>query len=421
MTDFKLTQKQIEQVNLMASDAKHIMSYGGSRSGKTFGIVRANVIRACKEKSRHVVLRQTFNSIKTSVVLDTLPKVMRLSFPDLKYDYNKTDNYAILANGSEIWFAGLDDDKRVEKILGKEFSTLTFNECSQIPYASVQVALSRLAEKNNLKKKVYYDMNPPNKAHWAYALFEQGLNPVDNEPLKNPNDYRSILMNPIDNIQNIDSEYLALLESMPERERNRFLLGMYADDSDGQVYYAFNPEKHVKEFDVPAHGTLYIASDFNVSPTTSVVFKYINGVFMFFDEIYLEVGDTYKLAAALKAKGYIGTLIPDSTGGNRRTSGISDHEILRQSGQKIPSVFNPAIVDRINNMNRLLDADRMIFHARMKKTRNDLTKVVYRNGVPDQTGANKMLTHLSDCCGYGAWHLDKIGIKMNPIAVSKYM
>lgn len=30
MTDFQLTQKQKEQVSLMASDAKHIMSYGGS-------------------------------------------------------------------------------------------------------------------------------------------------------------------------------------------------------------------------------------------------------------------------------------------------------------------------------------------------------------------------------------------------------
>ncbi len=346
---------------------------------------------------------------------------MRMSFPHLKYEYNKTDNYAVLANGSEIWFAGLDDDKRVEKILGKEFSTLTFNECSQIPYSSIQIALSRLAEKNSLKKKVYYDMNPPNKSHWAYSLFELGLNPVDNEPIKNKSDYASILMNPIDNIQNIDSDYLTLLESMPERERNRFLLGLYSDDSDGQVYYAYSEEKHVKEFDTPQHGTIYIGSDFNVAPTTSVIFKYINGVFMVYDEIYLDVGDTYKLAAALKAKGYIGTLIPDSTGGNRRTSGISDHEILKQSGQTIPSVYNPAVIDRVNNVNRLLDANRILIHPRCKKLRNDLTKVVYRNGQPDQTGANKMLTHMSDCLGYGAWHLDKIGIKISPASASKYM
>jgi hypothetical protein len=33
--------------------------------------------------------------------------------------------------GSELWFGGLDDKQRVEKILGNEYiQTSSFNECS---------------------------------------------------------------------------------------------------------------------------------------------------------------------------------------------------------------------------------------------------------------------------------------------------
>ncbi|GAF94269.1 unnamed protein product, partial [marine sediment metagenome] len=153
MSIFSKTKIQYAAIRLLASPAKFIMLYGGSRSGKTFIIVFAIIIRACKVKSRHVMLRQTFNSIKTSIWLDTLIKVLNIAFPDLAYQMNKTDYYITLPNGSEIWIAGLDDDRRVEKILGKEFSTIFFNECSQLSYSSVQVALTRLAEKNELKKK----------------------------------------------------------------------------------------------------------------------------------------------------------------------------------------------------------------------------------------------------------------------------
>ena len=94
MSEFKLTEKQCEAVKLLSSPARHIMLFGGSRSGKTFLAVRALIIRASKEKSRHVILRLNFNHIKTSIWLDTLPKVLKISFPDLTVEWNKTDYYS---------------------------------------------------------------------------------------------------------------------------------------------------------------------------------------------------------------------------------------------------------------------------------------------------------------------------------------
>lgn len=121
MASFSLTAKQVEANDTLGS-ARHVMLFGGSRSGKTFLIVRAIVVRALKAPgSRHAVLRFRFNAVKASVVYDTFPKVMELCFPGVKYDLNKTDWFASLSNGSEIWFGGLDDKERTEKILGQEY------------------------------------------------------------------------------------------------------------------------------------------------------------------------------------------------------------------------------------------------------------------------------------------------------------
>ena len=407
MSEFKLTEKQCEAVKLLSSQARHIMLFGGSRSGKTFLAVRALIIRASKEKSRHVILRLNFNHIKTSIWLDTLPKVLKISFPDLTVEWNKTDYYITLPNGSEVWVGGLDDEKRVEKILGKEYSTMYFNECSQIPYKSIQIALTRLAEKNNLKKKAYYDQNPPGKKHWSYWLFEKKLDPVDNIPVE-PSRYASILMNPKDNIDNIDPEYITeILDNLPEAQKKRFRDGEFSVDDDGAAYYAFDRDKIVKEIDKSYQvGQRCIGMDFNVQPMTAVVGHYVNKKFYVMSEAFLENSDTFKMSTHLIKNGHRGANIyPDSTGSNRKTSGISDHQILEKDGFKIQFTRNPLVVDRVNNLNRLLREERIIIDPSCRKLINDLEKVSWKDGALDQK-TDKMVTHISDALGYWCWALD---------------
>jgi PBSX family phage terminase large subunit len=414
MTEFKKTTKQVEAIKLLGSKAKDIMLFGGSRSGKTFILIYAIIVRACKVKSRHCILRFKFNHAKRSIWLDTLPKVISIAFPNLgvtSKSYNKSDYYLTLPNGSEIWVGGLDDKERVEKILGNEYSTVYFNESSQINYSSIQTAKTRLAEKNDLVKRALYDCNPPSKRHWAYWLFVKKVNPVESEPIKNPDRYNSLLMNPKDNLENIDDEYLELLEAMPEKERNRFLLGLFSDADDGLAYYAFDPEKHVKET-YQTHGTLFLGFDFNVMPMTAVVFQIIDDTVMVHDEAFLENSDTYKMADYLIKKNYIGDVIPDSTGRNRKTSGKSDHEILRESGFNVLPTHNPFVTDRVNNVNRLFTNNQIIINPKCKKLINDLNKVSWKDNKLDQK-TDPMLTHISDALGYGCYKLMPL-IKRKP-------
>lgn len=383
------------------------MLYGGSRSGKTSIIIYSLIVRACKETSRHVVLRKNFNAVKRSIFLDTFPKIKRMAFSELSLQVNKSDYYIKFPNESEIWFGGLDDGEKSDKILGNEYSSIFFSECSQIDYESITVAKSRLAEKNGLRKKAYYDMNPPKKSHWSYWLFERGLNPIDETPLSNSGDYASMLMNPQDNIENIDENYIRLLEAMPEDQKRRFLLGEFSDESDGQVYYAFRRDEHVSEDLKLLPGSIFIGMDFNVHPMTAVIGQVQDGRLVVLDERYLENSDTYKMCDSLKSDArYVGaTVVPDSTGRNRKTSGQSDFKILTDAGFTIPSVFNPFVGDRVNNVNRLLSDGKVLIHPRCKKLINDLEKVSWKNNQLDQSGANKMLTHISDALGYALWHL----------------
>ena len=57
--------------------------------------------------------------------------VMEIAFPEVPWKLNKSDWFVTLNPGtdheSEVWFGGLDDKERTEKILGMEFATIFTN------------------------------------------------------------------------------------------------------------------------------------------------------------------------------------------------------------------------------------------------------------------------------------------------------
>ena len=269
----KLTDKQQAAQEVLAGDATHCMLFGGSRSGKTFLLVRNVCMRALKApKSRHAILRFRFNAIKGSVVFDTFPKVMELAFPGVTYKISKTDWFAEFENGSQIWFAGLDDKERAEKILGMEFATIYLNECSQIPQSSRDIAVTRLAQQVNqvidgkpavpLKPRMYYDCNPPSKVHWVYRLFVEKRDPETKVGLAKPSDYVSFQINPHDNADNVSAGYLETLNSLSARLQRRFKKGEFADATPNALFKEEDIDKwRVLDGDLPDFVRVVVAVD----------------------------------------------------------------------------------------------------------------------------------------------------------------
>jgi hypothetical protein len=233
-----LSPKQVAADNTLGHDGRYSCLVGGTRSGKTFLVIRSIVTRAlAAPNGRHVILRFRGNAAKRSIALDTLPTVMRKCFPGVKYEEHKQDGYFSFENGSEIWIGGLDDKERVDKILGLEFVTIFLNEASEIPYSSALIAWTRLAQVvPGLRQRGYVDLNPTGRGHWTNILFGDKKDPMSGDALVDPKNYERAFLNPVDNAHNLAKEFLKSLETLPAKQKRRFFEGVYVDEVEGAFW-----------------------------------------------------------------------------------------------------------------------------------------------------------------------------------------
>ena len=235
------TFRQRLALGLFKSPAIHTLLYGGSRSGKTSIIVEALIYRALNYPgSRHLAARLRYSHARTTLWHETLlPALKRI--PSKLYTISKRDSLISFTNDSEIWVGGLDDKERVEKLLGHEYSSIYLNEVSQIEYPTVEVARTRLAQSiKGLINKAYYDENPPSPLHWTHKEFIERIEPKSENPLRSPDLFASLLMNPVDNKEHIPEGYIEnILENLPEAARRRFLLGEWVKQ-EGMILGKFN-------------------------------------------------------------------------------------------------------------------------------------------------------------------------------------
>ena len=244
---------------------RHTLLVGGSRSGKTTLLVHEIADRA--RRCRRLAPRHPAVPRQCGARLDRARHVAEGVSP-LASRRSRSSSTAPRATSrsrtsSEIWIGGLDDQERVEKILGKEYATIFLNECSQIPYSSVLVALTRLAQVvGGLTQAAYYDLNPTSKGHWTNVLFGEKRDPISRLPLDDPDDYARMFLNPRDNADNLSTDYLKSLERLPERQRKRFFEGVYIDDLDGALFsYEMIARTRVAEFAPARRRRVVVAVD----------------------------------------------------------------------------------------------------------------------------------------------------------------
>jgi hypothetical protein len=196
---------------------------------------------------------------------------MRVAYPGEPYEINKTDWYVSFANGSTLWLGGMDDGKRVDKCLGREYSSIFFNEASEMGYEGVTTFHSRLAEKSGMRPKCMYDQNPPTKSHWTYKLFHLGIDPTTKgEALKDfSKNYGCIQINPDCNASNLAPGYIeTTLAGLPERQRRRFLEGLYQDDVEDALWKQATIDFYrIQDEQLPELRTIVIGVDPSVRNT----------------------------------------------------------------------------------------------------------------------------------------------------------
>jgi hypothetical protein len=245
---FRLTSDQMAAVAMIADNemALQVLFSGGARSGKTLLALWIIVTRALLAPgSRHLICRDTFNSLKFSICFDTFPKLMQTAFPGVPFELSRTDWIARFPNGSSIYFLGLDTGDATERLLGLEATTIHLNEVSQIKKETRDLVLSRLAQKvivpstgRELELVCLNDLNPVGKGHWAYRLWIEKKDPDTKMKLTDAEAAKYVFMrlNPEGNRENLSPAFFDMMASASARHRKRFLDGEWADETPGQMF-----------------------------------------------------------------------------------------------------------------------------------------------------------------------------------------
>lgn len=160
--NFTLTPKQIEATKLHEK-YRHVLLYGGARSGKNFVCIHSIITRALETRSDHLVVGKSLKS-------DTLPRVIELRFPDMEYQMNLTDSRLDFKNGSTVWFRGLDIRGVTEGFAAEHFSTIMFPQCDRIKLHEANNITVRLKKQGGL---AMYTCRQRESRHWTYTAFDK--------------------------------------------------------------------------------------------------------------------------------------------------------------------------------------------------------------------------------------------------------
>jgi hypothetical protein len=233
--------------------AKHILLFGGSRSGKTTVLVMAIIYRAIRfAGSRHLICRYRAKDARSSVLRETLLPRLTDTVGSSGFSYLAHENMITLFNGSEIWIGGLGDREQADKILGHEYNTIYFNELSQLSYLAVTTAYSRLAMRTPGCRNLFlYDCNPGSPLHWAYKIFIRKQQFLSGDPLVKPELYASMVLNPEDNREHLPDDYISdVLDALPEKQKARFRDGSWVK-AEGVIYEQFDESMILKASEMP--------------------------------------------------------------------------------------------------------------------------------------------------------------------------
>jgi PBSX family phage terminase large subunit len=306
MTVFKPTMIQKQALTLVKGGAKHILLFGGSRSGKTTVLVMSVIYRALRfAGSRHLICRYRAKDARSSVLRETLLPWLTNTIGNGNYTYLAHENMVTLCNGSEIWIGGLGDREQADKILGHEYNTIYFNEISQLSYAAVTTAYSRLAMNvPGCRNLFLYDCNPGSPLHWAYKIFIHKKTFLTGEPLEKPELYTSMLLNPEDNREHLPADYISdILDALPERQRARFRDGAWVK-AEGVIYDKFDETMIIHPEDLPEYfDRLAAGQDFGLNITNVKIGIVDNRIYVLSD--YGSYNMTTKsFNAELEARGW---------------------------------------------------------------------------------------------------------------------
>jgi phage terminase large subunit len=392
--------------SLTRKEFLHIL-YGGSSSGKSYGIAQY-YLEAILDQDRNILaLRKVRNTVKNSLFALFVQIINKHNMNEL-YNINKTDQTITSITGYKIVCAGLDDPEKIKSITFDKgiVTDIWLEEATEFTEEDYNQLTLRLRGKSRKRKRIRMTFNPINKTHWIYKRFftQEHENVYIDKFTYNDNDF----------LENEDKERIEELKDLDSVYYEVYALGNW-----GVLGNLIFSNWKVQTFDDIENELqpLRYGLDFgfsNPAASIKVHYKANERILYIIDEIYEKGLTNDKLADLLKEKEFNGYIRCDSA----EPKSIRE---LRNHGVKSISVKKGK--DSIRHGINWLKQQSIIVHPRCQNIINELGMYKYKtdkdgNVLEEPVDANN---HAIDALRYATedlqTHYKTVGLSASQIGV----
>ena len=390
------------QAQVYQSPARFRVLVAGRRWGKTHKARTGIVARALKMGAgRYWYIAPTLKSAK-DIFWEDLKAAIDPSW--LAGKPNESELFVRLRGGQEIRLHGAEDP---DSLRGRALRYVVLDEYADMkPQTWTEAIRPALAD---WKAPALFIGTPKSFNHF-YDLFQRGQSPDPKWANWAAWQFRSI-DNPTLDPAEIEE---ARQTTDPRTFRQEWEASFEAIS--GRAYYAFSRQLDVRPVQLTSGLPVAVSFDFNINPATATIGQSAGGETRFWREVWVShAGGEATRAAAVAVKqklreaNWTGQIrvYGDPSGKSAKTTGPSDHAILRElfpgATWCIPHAA-PHVRDRVAAVNarcETMDGKRhLVVDPTCVHLIADLEQVIFKdNGDLDKT-TNAMLTHISDAGGY---------------------
>jgi hypothetical protein len=337
--ELTITPKQEQFIN---SSAFETLFGGAAGGGKSYGQLVDALIYASKyPKSKQVIFRRTFRQLEMSIV-----RTARALYPREIATYNESKHCYSFKNGSIIDFAYCDSESDVYQYQSAEYDVIRFDELTHFTEFMYVYLISRCRGANGYPKAIKSSTNPGGVGHtWVKKRFISLGTPNTVHSVKSESGRettRQFIPSKVqDNsfLMESDPEYIARLETLPEKERRALLHGDW-DIFEGQYFGEFNYEQHTCDpFAIPKEWKVYRAMDYGLDCFAMlwIACDDVGGVYVFreFAESDMTISAAAEKANELTDEVIYDTLAPPDLWNRSQETGRSKAILFEEAGLKI--------------------------------------------------------------------------------------
>lgn len=326
---------------------------GAVRSGKTLSMSIGFVLWAsCTfDGGAFAICGKTINSVHRNVITPLIPFMKEYGFTFLEKISRNYIDITFLGKTNRFYLFGGRDESSASLIQGITLSGVFLDEVVLMPRSFVEQALARCSVENS---KIWFNCNPDNPSHWFY-----------NEWIKKSADKHTLY------IHFTMDDNPSLSEKLKERYKRlysgnfyeRFVLGKWTV-SEGIVYTAFSPEKHIYSDEVRCERYVISCDYGTVNPTSFGLWGLCNNVWYRIREYYYsskKMGfsrtdeEHYTALETLAGNYNISRIIVDP-------SAASFIECIRRHGKFRVVKANNDVITGIRHVSTALKQNRLMFH-----------------------------------------------------------